>query len=199
MAQTGLPWRQAIPRVLRRVAAVLLLAVLPVPAGAELADHTHLLDIHAGSPRSDILRDLRAGGYELAGGGAVRFRDWYRPRLPDLTVLFLTQTSDRFGVIWGLSSGERGVKYRIDPALHLGLVWQAELFPGATLSLRAQAVLGGRLRERSCTADYGIFGVAEVNCRLAAAPMPPEETLGYLLDVRAERESTVSVLFEYRF
>lgn len=198
MAQTGLPCRQAIARVLRGV-AVLLLAALPIRAGAGIADHTHLVDIHAGSPRSDIVRDLRAGGYELAGGGVIRFRDWYTPRVPDLTVLFLTQATDRFGIIWGLSSGERGAKYRIDPALHLGLVWQTEVFPDATLSLRVQTVLGGRLRERSCTADYGAFGVAEVNCRLAATLMPPAETLDYLLDVRAEREGTISVRFEYRF
>jgi hypothetical protein len=168
-------------------------------AGAEMADHSYLLDLYAGSSRSDLVRDLRSGGYDLAGGETVDFADWYSGRLPDLTLLFLTPLNDNLGLAWGLSTGESGRKYRIQPAFHLGLTWQAEVFRNATLSASVHTVLGGRLREKSCVADYGSFGISEVNCRLAASQLPPEETLGYLLDVSARHESRISLRFEYRF
>lgn len=49
-------------------------------------------------------------------------------------------------------------------------------------------------------ADYGeIGGMQEVNCRLAAEPIPPNETLQYLVNEPGRNESRLSVTFEYRF
>ena len=169
------------------------------PAHSEVLQDTYLLDVYAGSARSDLATGLRSGGYELSGGNAVNFDDWYKPRLPDLTVLLLSELSPNFGISWGLSSGEVAEKYRIDPALHLGFTVQTELFPNATLSLTIQTLLGGRLREKSCTADYEEEGISEVNCRLAASLMPPEETLDYLLDVAARDEARITLRLSFRF
>lgn len=175
-----------------------LFAVL-LQASAAAASDTYLLDIYAGSARSEQVSAVRTGSYELADGEVVRFDDWYAPVIPDLTVLMLTEVSDDFGIIWGVSFGERGEKYRIEPALHLGLTWRLRLSETATLSTSLQTLIGGRLRERSCSADYGIFGVSEVNCRLAASLLPPEETLSYMFDTPGWKEARVSIRFEQLF
>ena len=168
-------------------------------AHSEVLQDTYLLDVYAGSARSDLAASLRSGGYELSGGNAVNFDDWYKPRLPDLTVLLFSELSPNFGISWGLSSGEVAQKYKINPALHVGFTVQTELFANATLSLTIQTLLGGRLREKSCTADYEEEGISEVNCRLAASLLPPEETLNYLLDVSAQTETRITLRLQYSF
>lgn len=168
-------------------------------AEADVFQDTYLLDVYAGSARSDLARGLRSGGYDLRGGGAIEFDDWYKPRLPDLTVLMLTELSPNFGFNWGLSSGEVADKYRISPAVHVGFTVQTELFPNATLSLTIQTLLGGRLREKKCIADYEEEGISDVNCRLAASLLPPEETLYYLLDVSAQAETRITLRLLFRF
>ena len=184
-----------------RSLAVALLCCAAGPAGAGSGDGTgtYLLDIHLGSRRSDVVQGLRNGGYELANGQRVSFDGWYRPRHPELTILFLSQVSDGFGITWGLSTGGDGQKYAIDPALLLGLTWQANLSPRSTLTLGLQTVWGGRLRERSCIADYGPFGMAEVNCRLAATEIPPSETLHYLANIGGQAENRLTLRFDHRF
>lgn len=179
------------------LAATLLSLLLPAPAAS--ARETHVLDIYHGSARSDQVNSVSSGSYELSGGEVVRFDDWYSPVIPDLTFLMLTEVSQNFGIIWGLSTGESGQKYRIDPALHLGFTWRVPLSERATLSTSLTTVLGGRLRESSCNADYGTFGMAEVNCRLAASILAPEETLDYLLDEPGWKESRITIRFELRF
>lgn len=185
-------------------AALLALALVALPgalhqARAEIADHTALLDIQVRSTRSDMARDMARGGYELADGQWQSFRDWYAPTLPEVTALFMTQIAPRMGVIWGLSTGERGEKYRIDPALHLGFVAETELARNVTLSVGATAVLGGRFRESACVADYGAFGSSPVNCRLAAGVIPPEETLAYLVNRSGWEDSHVFFQLTWRF
>ena len=175
-----------------------LLALLLSHAGA-FARETHLLDIYHGSARSDQVDTLSSGSYELSGGEVIRFNDWYSSPIPDLTVLMLTEVTGNFGIIWGLSTGESGEKYQIDPAVHLGFTWRIPLSDRATLSTSLTTVLGGRLRESSCSADYGSFGTAEVNCRLAATLLSPEETLDYLLDEPGWKESRLTIRFELRF
>lgn len=69
----------------------------------------------------------------------------------------------------------------------------------ATLSTSLHTLIGGQLRERSCSADYGAFGVSEVNCRLAASLLPPEETLDYMLDMPGWKETRLSINFQLVF
>lgn len=189
----GSPWPQgpALP------GAALLAALLsPFPA---IASDTHLLDVYLGSSRSDQVRSVSTGSFELADGEVVHFDDWYSPTIPDLTVLMLTELTDDLGLVWGVSLGERGEKYRIDPAIHLGLTWQWRLSERATLSSSLLTLIGGHLRETSCSADYGAFGVSEVNCRLAASLLPPEETLNYMLDTPGWKETRLTIRFQLLF
>lgn len=187
-----------------RIMAAMAVAGSWASGGAGFAQEfwqdTHLLDVHAGSQRSAVARDLSRGGYELSGGEYVDFRDWYSPRIPDVTVLFLTQVAPDFGIIWGFGTGERGEKYSIDPALYLGFAAQYRPFDTAVFSISATYPLFGTMRERTCVADYGaIGGIQTVNCRLAAEPMPPEETLGYLVNLDGETDARISIGFTLVF
>jgi hypothetical protein len=177
---------------------MVLFAALISAAPASASD-THLLDVYFGSSRSDQVRSIKTGSFELADGQEVRFDEWFSPVFPELTVLMLTDLSDDLGLIWGLSMGERGEKYRIDPAIHLGLTWKLRLSERATLSTSLHTLIGGHLRERSCSADYGTLGISEVNCRLAASLLPPEETLDYMLDMPGWKETRLSIRFELVF
>lgn len=184
--------------------AVLLLAALPLlaggaPASAEFTDHSYLLDLSAGSAQSARVRSAGRGGYALSGGQRLSLHDWYSPDMPELTLRMMTEVSDGFGITWGMSTGERGAKYRIAPALHLGFVMQTEIIPNGRLSLSGSTLLGGNLTEAPCRADYGEFGEMPVNCRLAAGLLPPEETLGYLLDLDGWRTGWLALQFEYSF
>ena len=143
---------------------------------------TYLLGIHQGSGLSDAAEALGDGGYELSDGTWVSFKKWYDGGWKDLFVDLLTQLGDDYGVLWGVSTGERGEKYTIDPSLKLGIIVQAHPKPNSTLSLTVTSTLGGSLTELPCQADYGdIGGIQTVNCRLAASPLPPEDTLKYLV------------------
>lgn len=161
---------------------------------------TFLIGLRKGSQLSTDVRSLRAGGYELADGTPVDFEDWYSSDWTDIGLTWLTQINDGFGVIWGLSTGERGEKYRIDPAMKLGFTLQRRLGRHSFATLTAHTIIGGNLREQTCTADYGdIGGVQTVNCRLAATELPPEETLDYLLDAPAYDRHYVTLVFTREF
>jgi hypothetical protein len=185
---------------LNPIATSLLLIVLSCgPAGADIAERTRLLSLYAGSSLSNTARNLGIGGYELSDGTPISLRNWYRPHFPELTLNLFTQVSEGFGVVWGASTGERGQKYRINPALHLGFVAQKKVFKNSVLTLSFTAVLGGSLKERACSADYGPFGVTAVNCRLAASELPPEETLDYLVDIPGSHGTRTALRFDYWF
>lgn len=163
-------------------------------------DNAQLVDIHAGSPLSDFVRRLKVGGYELADGTNQDFAQWYDSRWRDLSVSFLTQVDDGFGLYWGFSSGERGAKYVIQPGAKLGFILQEQLSPETTLTLSGIVSLWGRLKERPCLADYGeIGGIQKVNCRLAATPMPPSQTLDHLLDEAPPDWAQFSLTWAFRF
>lgn len=161
---------------------------------------TQLLDLRIGSSRSSLIDQIRYGGYELADGTAVSFEPWYSSRWQDTTVQFLTPLSDDFGITWGFSTGERGEKYTIAPALHLGVIYQMRPSRRETVTIAVSLLFAGNLRERSCTADFGaIGGIQEVNCRLAASPLPPADTLRFLFRERGFRESRISISYVIRF
>lgn len=167
---------------------------------ASLLESTYLIDVQQGSHLSQLALGLRDGGYELAGGQYVSFRRWYRTNWTDASITWLSQLTGNLGLIFGLSTGERGRKYTIDPGLKLGLLMQTRTGKDAYLSLRATTVLGGELREKSCSADYGeIGGVQEVNCRLAAGTLPPAETLKYLLNEKPYNQHQVGLMLTWRF
>jgi len=178
------------------------LAVASSPCLAQDASIS-LVSVTQGSSLSETARSLSNGsyefrddgtlvpvsGYELQDGTWVSFEKWYRTDWVGLQIDFLTQFNDDLGLLWGLGTGERGEKYTIDPSLKVGLVAQAHPQPNSTVSLTVTSILGGRLNELPCIADYGDIGGGEqeVNCRLAATRMPPEETLKYLVKADPSR------------
>lgn len=169
-------------------------AVLPAPGA------TSLIDIRQGSDLSRRVRGLSSQGFESAGGERVSFSSWYGSNWTDLHASWMTQLSADTGFIWGLGTGEQGPKYRISPSIKLGLIHQARIDRRTVLTLRATTTLGGRLREKSCTADYGdIGGVQTVNCRLAASTLEPAETLRYLFNEKSAHRHQVSVSFNHAF
>jgi hypothetical protein len=194
-----------VQRPARAVAAavgtLLVAAACLLPSlGVAQERRTHLVGIEQGSSQSSAARSLGRGGYELSDGTWIDFGKWYDARWIDMSVTFLTELDRKTGIIWGLSTGEKGEKYVIDPGLHLGLVHMIDLDENTQITFSMRTVLWGDLRERSCIADYGeIGGVQRVNCRLAATPLPPEETLAYLLKRRGLEDTRVSIRIEHRF
>lgn len=170
-------------------------------AAPDAASATRLVDVTARSGLSMKVRGFRDQPYELSNGAAAPLERWYRPRtLPDTVFRFLTPAGRDNGLIWGFGTGERGQKYRIDPSIHLGWAHQTWLSPRTRLGVEVSAQLGGRLHERTCTADYGdIGGVREVNCRLAATELPPEQTLALLANTGPERRVRLHLSFSHLF
>lgn len=187
---------------LGRAAAVA--AALCAPAGTALAQpwlaDTRVLDVRLGSARSAAMAALGRGGYDLADGTRIDLEGWYNARRPDLDIRFLTPVSPDLALTWGFSTGEQGGKYRIDPALRVGILYRRQVTRGGTLSVSMTAVAGGDLRERPCVADFGaIGGVQRVNCRLAASSLRPQDTLPLLVRKRGHWESRISISYVIRF
>ena len=161
---------------------------------------THLIEVTQGSALSSQISAFRGMSFETATGQTIRFDDWYRTRWTDLRFAWMSEVNRNWGVIWGFSTGERGQKYTINPSLKLGLVYQTSLTSRSTLSWRAVTLLGGRLREKPCTANYGdIGGVQQVNCRLAATELMPEATLSYLLHRAPPTSFELNIKFSHLF
>ena len=183
------PYRLGCAALIAAASTFALCGSTPLLAD-DLVHSTYLLGIHQGSGLSDAAEALGDGGYELSDGTWVSFKKWYDGGWKDLFVDLLTQLGDDYGVLWGVSTGERGEKYTIDPSLKLGIIVQAHPKPNSTLSLTVTSTLGGSLTELPCQADYGdIGGIQTVNCRLAASPLPPEDTLKYLVKADPNRLS----------
>lgn len=170
--------------LLRALALVLAFAAVALPVAPAMAQQfvTSLVDIHQGSPQSDIASSLAEGGYELQKGAWVSLAKWYHTDWPEVQVDLLTQYAEDSGIIWGFGTGEQGEKYRIDPSLKLGFITQIHPKPTSTLALTASTTLWGHFTEFPCEADYGELGTFTVNCRLAAGEKSPDETLKYLVN-----------------
>jgi hypothetical protein len=182
------------------MAATALAGGLGPACAYDVIGQTFFLNIKQGSPLSDQVYKLGSGGFELSGGGSVDFRRWYRQNWTEMRVDFMTQVTEGFGILWGLSTGEWGPKYRIAPGFKIGLILQSQLTPLSSISISFTSLLGGRLREKSCEADYGdIGGVQAVNCRLAASTMQPSDTLKYLVDTRPPDRLWVGLRYQARF
>ncbi|MFN0114816.1 MAG: hypothetical protein ACKVPY_09090 [Paracoccaceae bacterium] len=175
------------------------LALAPAARG-EVMGNTFLLGFGMGNARSALADRLADGAYELSDGTVVRFHNWYGADWRDLEVSFLTELGEGFGLIWGISTGERGPKYRIAPALRLGFIAQWPVGRRGTLTLSGETLIGGDLTELPCVADYGaIGGVQAVNCRLAASELSPEETLAALVRADGSGEARLAAVLAFRF
>ena len=84
--------------------------------------------------------------------------------------------------------------------MKLGFVLTSEPSRNAVFSLKATTVVGGDLRERPCSADYGAIGGEQaVNCRLAASTLAPADTLQYLLQERPRGRNSVTLEYKLFF
>lgn len=194
--------------LLRLLPGALLVTAFVLPAQAARLDdnalawlkNVHLIELQQGSELSNRANSLASGGYELANGQYQPFREWYASRLPDMRITWLGQVTQEFGLIFGLSTGERGKKYTIDPSVKLGFIAQAMNGRNTTITLQATTILGGMLREKTCTADYGeIGGTQEVNCRLAATTMQPADTLTYLVKEKPANRVHITLSVNWKF
>lgn len=166
----------------------------------DFVDDTYLLNVKQGTTNSVKMRFNAYGGYESAMGSMITFDKWYTPKWIDSQIDFMTQVNKKLGIIWGFSTGEHGEKYRIDPSLKLGAIFATELSSKSLLMVRGHYTFSGKLREKSCTADYGeIGGVQEVNCRMAASILPPSETLKYKFNDKPIDFMAINVVFQYKF
>lgn len=184
-------------KVLASCAAFLCLAS---PALSQsFLDKTHILDIRLDLTHWSTAQDLSRGGYELSDGTWVSFKDWYSLNHRPFTAMFLTELDRGWAVTWGLTTGSKAEKLQLEPGLNLGVIHQKKWGPGY-LTLSLSTVLWGDFGEKTCSADYGdIGGVQEVNCRLAADIIAPEETLDYLIDVKGYEASRIGLVYEIRF
>jgi hypothetical protein len=161
---------------------------------------THLTGASQGSSLSDLAKTLGNGGFETSAGSKVRLDKWYAAEWVDIRIDFMTQISPRFGVLWGISTGERGEKYTIDPSFKLGFLAVYPMSKASKLSFSVTTILGGRFQERSCTADYGdIGGVQAVNCRMAATELEPVQTLDYLVNQDPSNKNQLSLQYTINF
>ncbi len=141
---------------------------------------SQLTEIVQNNPLSKKASGFRDGHYELSTGDLQRFDDWFHPAFQDMRLSWLLPITPDWGIVWGIGTGERADKYTIAPSIKLGFVMDTPLSHRSRLSLSASTWLGGRMREKPCSAFYAEFGaIKAVNCRLAASLLPPEETLNY--------------------
>lgn len=165
--------------------------------GQAWLEDTRLAGISMGSSFESTISRAARGSYELEGGRRQSFDNWYASDWRDLSAVFETRLDGLEGdawFVWGISTGERGEKYRVAPSLIVGYerVWTVEESAFFTIGLRAK--LAGRLDEDPCTATYSLVqGPVAVNCRLAASPLPPDETLDYLWDEAPPDRFRVSI------
>lgn len=194
--------------ILRRLRGALLAIAFVAPAHAERLGsdifawpaNIHIIEMQQGSALSVRASSLASGGYELADGRYQAFRGWYSSSWPDMHITWLGQVTKDFGLIFGVSTGERGKKYTIDPSVKLGFIAQAMNGRNTTITLQATTILGGMLREKTCTADYGeIGGTQEVNCRLAATTMQPADTLTYLVKEKPANRVHITLSVNWKF
>lgn len=161
---------------------------------------THFIGASKGTSLSDLARNLGTSGFETSEGNMVRFDKWYSTNWVDISLDLMTQISPRWGVLWSFNTGERGEKYSIDPSFKLGLLAVYPMSKASKLSFSVTTIIGGRFKERSCTADYGdIGGVQEVNCRMAATELDPAQTLSYLINQDPSRRNQISLQYTLNF
>lgn len=172
----------------------------PVAPARAIEPRTELLDLRLGGRFTSLVESLAIGGFELDQGRYISFDDWYTPRRPEVTVQFLTILSPEFALTWGFSTGARGRKFRIDPSVQLGIVYQYQVIPNGWLTLTLTGVIGGNLTEKACIGDWpALGGPQRVNCRFADEPIAPRKTLRALENRKGYRDSRVTLTFEYRF
>lgn len=165
-----------------------------------IIEKTYLVELVQGSELTKIVRNTQRYGFESARGEWVSFKGWYTSNWTDSQITFMTELSPAVGLLWGFGTGEYGEKYNIDPSFKVGFIWRQDISKTSSLSFRATTTLGGLLREKPCTADYGeIGGLQQVNCRLAASTLSPSSTLQYNYNMKPYNYYFLSLQYQIYF
>lgn len=165
----------------------------------QFLEEARLVDVRAGN-LSGVVVKLASGRGLLSDGTEYSFDRWYSSNWFDLRFTLISPISENLGVYWGFGTGERGQKYQIDPSLTLGFIATAPITDNSFWSLSVRGVLGGLLKEKPCTADYGaIGGIQIVNCRMADSLLPPSETLEFLLNEPPDDQLSVTLRYQLNF
>jgi len=178
-----------------------LQGISPSFAGSgDFIRNTYLIELNQGSQLSQTARAAGNGGFETANGRWIGLRSWYSSSWTDSQFAMMTQMTPWFGIVWGAGTGEYGQKYTIDPSIKIGFVMRTEISRNSSLSFKATALIGGALREKACSADYGaIGGVQQVNCRLAASTIAPADTLQYMYNMSPLNPFLFSLNYQISF
>ena len=166
---------------------------------ADLLETATLYDVQLGSNRYGLARSYHSGGYERDNGEFQSFEEWYTPHFPELNFKFSSPLTDKMNLIWGISTGSSGEKFRLQPGLWVGFQYASEIRSDVFFILSAETLLGGRLTEKKCEALYKGLWTYNVNCRLAASKLRPEDTLQYLFhgDGWIERRAQVAIVWRF--
>jgi hypothetical protein len=120
---------------------------------------------------------------------------FYATHWREVTAKSLLTLDADHGIVFGLTTGEEGEKYKIDPSIILGFIDQMHPRLNGTLTLQAGTSFFGHMTEYPCVADFGdVGGGYTVNCRLAASNINTDETLKYLVN---EDPSRLSLTISY--
>lgn len=160
---------------------------------------TYLISLQQGTQLSEEVKGFKNVQYESSEGNVISLKAMYTPKIQNIRALFLTSFDENSGLLWGFTTGERAQKYTIDPSITLGWIQRWTPYKRHSITLKAIATYGGKLKEHTCLADYGdIAGLQTVNCRLAATVIAPEESLAFLENKRP-KENKISVEWTYMF
>lgn len=163
-------------------------------------DNTFLVELKQGGVLTDKASAMGDTRYESQTGSLITLNHLYRSSWTDMHATFMTQLSPQFGIVWGVSTGERAKKYEIAPSFKLGAVFMQPVTKNSSLTFRGSYIFGGASKEKACTADYGdVGGIQAVNCRLAATPMEPSATLQYMVNERPRDWRMITVQFNMSF
>ena len=180
--------------------ALLMGAIRPgVAFGQDDQRSIAIYDIHQGDPLSDLAWSFSQEGFFLqpvdgSTGPWQSMAPFYATHWREVTAKALLTLDANHGIVFGLTTGEEGEKYKIDPSIILGFIAQSHPRLNGTLTLQAGTSLFGHMTEYPCVGDFGAVGSdITVNCRLAADMVNTDDSLKFLVNEDPSRLSlTVS-------
>ena len=149
-----------------------------------------------------------AGAVMLSDGSSQDLGSLYKPKNKDVEAFFITKLKqgewkeDRLyqvNLLWGGSTGQESEKMYVQASAKIGFMAKIQTSEASMLTISAQTTIGGALKERACTADYGVAGSHQVKCSMASSAMAPSETLKYLSNRSVHDATQVKVTFQWFF
>lgn len=144
----------------------------------------------------------------LADGSSQSLGSLYKPKNRDIEALFITKLAQgewkenhlyQVNLLWGGSTGQESEKLYVQPSAKLGFLTRVQTGQSSILTFSAQTTIGGNLKERPCTADYGVAGTHQVKCSMASSAMAPQDTLQYLTNRSPYDATLVKVSMQWFF